>query len=230
MTNEILDKIEKIIRLQENAATEGEANAAAAALSRLLTKHNMDEAAARQRLGKRPEKDSWLAEYHTINFGKTSWSRSLYYNIAKSNFCRMWYLPGTHKVGVVGERVNIDATNELHAATSTVAARLVEKRWIEFLTSPNYRGDHGKAWKNSYMLGFVAGVRRAMIDARRETLATVDGGSVLAILKDQEADAALERVMPNLRSGGKTKTSGRGYNAGYADGRAHGHARKSLTS
>jgi Protein of unknown function (DUF2786) len=216
----ILDKLERIKTLAERAATPAEAEAAAAALTKLLTRYNLSMVVLDRRLGARPPANY---EQRAVDLGAaTRWRRNLLNAIAHHGFCRSWWGGWPTKDYLVGEPENILAVEEMYRHFEAEVIRLADAAWRGH-ASQRFPWETVRAWKERYRLGCVDGLGAAMARARRAAVGDVADGAALVVVKDAEADAALAKVAPNLtaareRAFGFLETSA--YDRGWRDGSA----------
>lgn len=187
----ILDKLERIKRLHERAGTPAEAEAAAAALTKLLTKHNLTAAEFDHRLERTPQ-DDYVK--HIVDLGgRTSWQRELLDQLAYNNFCRAVHLLGHDKSFLVGEPRNIEVVRDLYAHLRREVDRLADHAWDEAKRGGTWLD--ARSWKRAYRLGVVEGIGAAMAEAKRAATAEVEHGSELVLVKDAELAVAQERLV-----------------------------------
>lgn len=216
INDQILNKLAYIKTLKEQAATPGEAEAAAAAMTRMLTKYGLSMLELDARLGTMPTVSSFLYEH--IDLASTAmWKRTLIYHIATFNFSRVIYIPGKQTVDFVGTEQNLALVQAMYAWLVLEVNALADKGWNEY----RYRHMYSvKAWKNAYRTGVVAGLGKAMHEARAAEVAAYSGGSALVVVND----AALNEAV--LQHVGKTTTkslrvsNGDAYQRGYQTGRS----------
>lgn len=227
MDAKLLDKFEKIIELQGRAATQGEANAAASALQRLLTQHNIELNEVNRRLGNKAPKVTITSERFACP--QANWMRSLWNVVAMANEGRCFYSGSSVTViAHKGKHENIARSVDVLAAT---ANRLAPRAYREYLAARQARGlmrwndDTSRTWTNSYKWGFVAGVKQALADAKQEVVDQYTGGSALVLVQEKEvADymAANHRGLVQSRATYSGGGYGAGKSAGYATGGGRG--------
>lgn len=220
----ILDKIRKLIRLKESAkkiGSEGEANAAAAAVNRLLTEYNLslmevtEEAAATPALAvSKSVEVSYQDTYGNI------WKRDLLRIISEYNYCQILLYSGTTHMVVLGTKENASVVIALSNYLRSAFKSLAMDRHCEFI-----KGKRGyyctqkfkKSYIRSYLLGCCTGLRNqfeSMIKTSQET------GLVLChkqLIKDYLGTLSLvTRKAVKI----KDRTNYSAYSAGYADGKS----------
>jgi len=217
ISDAILNKLAYIKTLKEQASTPGEAEAAAAAMTRMLTKYGLDMMELDMRLGTMPKASDFLYEKVDLE-SSAMWKRTLIYHIAKHNFSRVIYIPGKKTVDFVGTQQNLQVVQAMYAWLVLEVNALAEIGWQQFTDKYYYSV---KSWKNAYRTGLVSGLGRAMKDARAEVLLASDSGSALVVVNEKALD---EAVLLNV---GKTRTSslrvsnGDAYSRGYDVGRSY---------
>lgn len=180
MTNEterIIDQIRRIRNLAENAGTEGEAAAAAAAMSRLLSKHNLD-------LSEIPtgeandELDEPISNETIVTQTKQSdyrWREELLIAIATYNFCRVLhtttYEPGTYKsrsaIILIGQPHNREVVKFLYDLLTETLTRLSK---VHPMVSEQRKADLAFVKKYGGRLDYAFSPRRTFLYAAVETL------------------------------------------------------------
>ncbi len=188
----IMDKLERVKRLQERAGTVAEAEAAAAALTKLLTKYNLTAAEFDHRIERNPQ-DDYVRQTVDLD-GRTSWQRDLLGAVAHHNFCRVVHIARTDLSYLVGEPRNIEIVRDLYTYLRREVDRLADRAWEEARgSSPDWISS--REWKRSYRAGVVDGIGMAMTEAKRTAVAEVEHGSQLVLVKDAELTAARDRLI-----------------------------------
>ena len=158
---DIRDKLVKILRLADNAATEGEARAAAAAAARLAASEGIDLATIDITEGK---EDPWAGFGATILDGVTStWRGELLSNVARGFGCRcIW----NNRYGTYARRYRVFGPVDATTMVVMVYQRfepIVERLTREHLAARRAAGEPtGKLYAGNYRRGLVDGIDRAM--------------------------------------------------------------------
>lgn len=111
MSNNLHEKIAKILRLAENAGTEGERDAAVSRAQALAFKYNLDLSTIDIE-----EKDTNQVKNDNVGIHETQWEHVLLHGIANVNFCRVYWIDysrGKRSHYLVGRPHNIDITNQM---------------------------------------------------------------------------------------------------------------------
>lgn len=188
MTDEIknvLEKVEKLLRLAAANPNEAEAASATAKAQDLLTAYNLDMAAVEEvsgGTGKRAQED--------LLGGRYEWQRNLWEAVAELNFCTYWNehvfiesVLGTakeyrkiegswrwvrgmwqHQHRIIGRVVNIAATKAMATYLENVCDRLTKER----VRNTNERAN-GR-WANSFREGLTHSVISKIYDRRAHLL------------------------------------------------------------
>jgi hypothetical protein len=220
---EVLEKIEKIQTLIDRAGTDEEANAAAAALTRVLTRHSLTMMDIEGRLGG-PQKS--IYGRHEIQMEKSGWRRDLLHVVARNNFGRIVIFPGQAKCAVVCDERSFEIIvstykrlEDLIWKVTDAAILRIKEDWAnsyEYTRSP-------RTWSNSYRLGMVQGISVAMREAKNQEVQDFTGGSGLVVIKDKEVAQALHDLFPRLRAGGGSSIgNSSAYKQGFASGKGLG--------
>lgn len=225
MEKNLLDKIEKIITLQDRAGTVEEANAAASALQRILTQHNLELAEVQRRLGNKAPSTKVVSV--RFNCPQAMWMRSLWHVVTQQNQGDSFYSGST--ITIIAHEGKHEAIQQTVEAMAAIANVLAPKMYREYVDGqPSWRVNPSRSWTNSFKWGFVAGVKKAMIEAKEDVIQQYTGGSAL-VLVDQEKEVA--EFMKRFTLGKPTTStfSGSGYGAGKSAGYANANTRSRLS-
>ncbi len=187
----ILDKLERVKRLQERAGTAAEAAAAAAALTKLLTKYNLTALELDRRIERNPQ-DDYVGQFVDLD-GRTSWQRGLLDAVSRHNFCRAVHVSGTDHSFLVGEPRNIEIVRDLYTYLRREVDRLADCAWED--AKDNAQWLDVRSWKRAYRLGAVEGIAHAMAAAKQAAITEVEHGSALVLVKDAELAVAQDRLI-----------------------------------
>lgn len=219
--DKILDKIRKLIRLKESASkigSEGEANAAAAAVNKLLTEYNLSlmEVAEEETAPVLNITESSRFSYQDV-YGNI-WKRDLLRIISEYNYCQILLYSGTTYMVVLGTKENASVVIALYNYLRVAFKSLAVDRHREFI-----RGKRGyyctqkfkKNYIRSYLLGCCTGLRSQFESISRTCKET---GLVIChkqLIKDYLATISLVKRKPVQN---KCKTNYSAYTSGYVDG------------
>src|SRR5690348_17337282 len=170
MDMELTEKFEKIMALMDKAATEGEAQAAAAAFQRLLVKHGVEEMEVRRAAGTVLKGEQYTYRWITVappNSKDTGWKNSLLHALSRYSLCRS-FNKGSGKqnevclLGLPSEIVAlVQFFDRTAAAFDRLAAADVEMMRIEAWRARE-KPAHAGSWRNSFLLGAVSGLEDKM--------------------------------------------------------------------
>lgn len=219
----LIDKLQKVANLLDNAGTPGEAEAAAAALSRLLLKYNLDEADVRAAQGS-AAKSHIVVRPITITQGKSAakWQWLLLNTIARHNFTQLVKRGGSSSAGwIAGTNENIDAVLDLYARLSIVFKRLASESWkaqpphtVYFTTRAQYI--HG------FLLGVPAGLsERFRLDRKQDEEADRRVSALVVTTERQLSEAVAAELGRTTRTGRRSTVDGRAYDHGRAAGKSY---------
>lgn len=226
MDNVLREKLGKIQRLMSAAGTVGEAEAAAAAMQRLVLKHNLDTADL-EGLGE-TEREEYISRYIVLGSKGSSglqWRINLAYVMGEMNFCafiREGFHGGTG--WMVGQASNVDAAEEMFKSIAEANERLAPTEWYSFRNSSRYDGSSTVAWKNSFKIGFVAGIRMKMRMERQTVAQELEAGVVSSLVVVKEAElkeAVAEKIGKTTTHKGSAPTNVNGYQRGVEKGLSH---------
>lgn len=213
LTSQLVDKFEKLLQLEQRAATPGEAEAAAAAMTRLLTKHNLDMMEVHRRLGSQGPKIDMIKKW--VDVPAAAWRKSLLWIVARNNFTTfIYYRRGGY---LIGHQASILTTWQLYESLIGTVEHLADLAWADIAA---WSGESAAIWKNSFRLGCVSGIGDAIRRAKRAAVEETEGGSALVLVNEKELAEAVEKfVGPTSRSGHTNVTNAAAYRAGYATGK-----------
>lgn len=236
----LLEKIRKVARLAENAGTDGEAQAAALAMQRLMAENDIDiseidvnDEPSRQ------EVEDVTAEVLT---NRVNWQERLLMVIARNFRCEMYISSGDQldaKSGnwkkrtayrLVGMTDDVAMATECYKATAKAADRLYRtyikaRKEADYADGlPQWSISQGHRAKNAYLDGFVNGLSRAFheqVEANRQQ--AIDGGvAAIVLVKPQDVVKRMESM--NLRRASRSHANGYGDGHARAAGAADGHS------
>lgn len=215
ITEQILNKLAYIKTLKENAATPGEAEAAAAALIRMLTKYGLSIMELDARLGVMPKASDFKLD--NVNVGSTAmWKRTLLHHIATFNFSETVIVPGSPYVSFVGTEQSLQLVKAMFAWLVLEVNSLTDKAWNSL---PYKYGYSARSWKDSYRKGVVAGLGSAMRAARNSEVSAYEGGSSLVVVNQQALKEAVSQLIGKTTTQSVAVRTGSAYNRGYDAGR-----------
>lgn len=230
MDQQILDKIASLINLKENPGTPGEAAAAAAALQRLLFKHNLAEEDVRlHATSTKQVAEEYIHEMYDVGQkqGDTNgnWKHQLLFVICKNNFCG--YVSGhqSRRGHIVGQKHNVVVVKAMFEYLVKEIKRLTIKEWRAAFPDTYGQLNNTKvefSWKRSFREGAVAVIAQRLAAERREDLKEAgEKGAALVVQKDKELKDAITKHIGETkagRSGGGSVLAG-AYSAGKEAGR-----------
>lgn len=161
----ILSKLRKLKALYEGAKeinSEGEANAAAAAIQRLLTQYNLsvDEIGTDEQ-----KKEDVVVDEKTSGFTYKSiggeWEQRLVYVICKWNFCRCFVYGKSYRtLLLVGKKENLETVKWLREMLSERFVSFSKKRFKEYQKTREYASKpiSMDKYQRSYLMGCAAGL------------------------------------------------------------------------
>lgn len=216
---DVLEKIEKIQALMSRAGTQEEAEAASAALQRLLTKHNLELFDVEQRLGNGKHKSEFVREHFNLKH-QSGWRRDLLHVVAVNNFGKITYTQGSGWTSIVAEKRQVPIIIETYLRLEKLLWKMSRDASDREYANPSYEYSlEPRAWLNSYRNGFVWGLNRAMQAAKRDEIAQHEGGSALVVVKEEELNAAFSEFYPKLgKASSRDISSSAGYHAGMRAG------------
>jgi hypothetical protein len=221
--DKIVEKLKKLMRLQEGAkkiGSEGEANAAAAAISRLLTQYNLSlmdidpeerkETMQIQRTGHISFKDTYGL-----------WKRSLMNVLCEFNYCKTFLISGQTNMIVVGTEANTSTVIYLYDMLRSIFRKLAPVRYEEFA-----KGKRGAArtekYKRKYIASYLNGCAYGLkAKLKLEAAANEVQEKSLVVCHNQLINDYMSNYSPVERKAPKTKKKdiAEAFCNGYRDGK-----------
>ena len=189
MDQAVLKKIRDLLRLQRRAATDGEAQAAAFALGKLLTKHQLDLASIEDDV---PQPSAMVADEPLETFGRMCrWRTELAGAVCGHLGVAFWLRKKTCRgPGFFERKVSIimcGRPGDTEAARALYSWLLVESQRL--CTAKGYVQKR----RNDWLLGFAVGVRDQLREAKKqasEEHVPNPGGQTAAIVLASRLDEA----------------------------------------
>lgn len=214
MDKELLSKLQKIKALMESPGTEAEAEAAAAALQRFLTRHQLDATD----LDRSVDPPTYIRQ--DVTPGDDAWERLLIQVLARHNFCRFVYYTGSPTGYLIGRPEDIQSVSSLYTELRATINRFASTRWRGAAL-----GSKKKSWKRTYSLGAAHGMDQAIAEAKATVIRDLANSHALVLVRDHELQVAYEALRGNVSTRPRTRTRSYApgaYSQGYQDGRQHG--------
>jgi hypothetical protein len=214
LTEELKAKLIYVTTLKERATTQGEAEAAAAALTRLMTRYGLAQMHLDMLVQDKKAGSSFT--HDMVDLGAAAqWRRNLFFAICKYNFSTMVQERNSTKVHFIGEKRNLELIQSMYAWLVLEVNAVADQAWKD--RTPR-RGDTIKAWKNAFRRGMVAGLYDAMKAARDAEVAAYSGGSALMVVNEDALKAAVLEFIGKTTKSSAQRLDADAYNAGYKAG------------
>lgn len=224
--NDILARVTKLLSYNTaNGCTEAEMQAAAAKAQSLMTRYNLSMAEIEVAEGKlneeyTVERDVW----NNYPGGGTSltWRRSLLVTLCQFNFCesQFWRTQvNANLFQMVGQPHNIQMVKYLLAYLNRQMLTLSRDALKDAQEAESLSARvHPDRWRSSYLLGMVQGIHNRL-QAQFNTDTTAEAGSTaLVVVKEQELQEAVERLVGKLKVKSLTVRSGSVQGSAYGRG------------
>jgi hypothetical protein len=227
--SKILDRVRKLLaKAEAEGCTQAEAEALTAKATELMAKYGIEQAlldATKPAADNKP-----IDRKFDVPAPHASVKGNLLYNLGKAMGCTGVQLSSRSGSGVVlhmfGFRSDIERLDVLYTSLLLQMAHGLERQEIPERAQRDYAGrSHVKAFRRSWMLGFISAVVARVNAAENRVKAEAEqdettGSSTALVLADRslQVKAALTDAYPRTRQTRMTH-SGRGFNAGYANGR-----------
>lgn len=230
MNSNIEQKLKNLLHLAKNAATDGEAAAAAAQAAKIAEKYRI-EIATLDGIGEVEERTVKAEDPLFSAMNNIHWKVDLASYICMYNGCKM-LIWSTYKKDSFGETKRIKEYLLFGKPSDIQVVRyLFAYLSVELIRlSKQVSKGKGKSFSNSYLRGAVQGVKEQLKTAQQEAR---EGISTTALVKIDKRLADAKAEMNRLFSNNKKITStgvindANAYNRGMADGR-NVHLGKSL--
>lgn len=196
MSDDILNKIKKLVRLSESS-NPNEAASAMAKAQAMLQQHNL-EMSDLGAIGE--DKDEVGNDVFSYGLRRVSWKEKLAGVIARNNFCGN--LIGKGYIRFIGHKRDLAVVEWMFKDVSArleVLSREDFKRWKK--DNP-YESVHGKHWMNAYLFGAVNGIATRFHEQKKafEAAQSAKGntGMALMIVKSEAIDRYIKMTYQNL--------------------------------
>jgi len=226
--DKLLERVRKLLNKAEaEGCTDQEAQALTAKAAELMAKYGIDQALL---TATKPEADKPVDKKFTIPAPYATVNSTLLYNIAKAMGCSGVRLAGRTANGVTlhlfGFGSDIERAELLYTSLLLQMANGLAHLEIPAVYQRDYAGrSRVKSYKRSWMLGFVGAVvirvqaaeRGARQAAERDT--GRPGTALVLADRSVQVQSAFKAAYPSVRTQ-QSSSGGRGFNAGYASGKA----------
>lgn len=226
----VLKKLRKLQNLYEGAKkinSEGEANAAAAAIQRLLIQYNlsMDEIGTDEEKSKDTVLEEKVDGFTYKSIGG-EWEFRLLYVLCKWNFCKCFQVGGTYKrLMIFGKKENIETVKWLRSMLAERFVSFSKNRFKEYQKTVEYamKPISMDKYQRSYLMGCAAGLdAKLKEESDREKAKDAEFGAKVTALVVRNDTAVTEYIENKYKVGrGRARRenfdSARAY--GYKDGK-----------
>ena len=209
----------KITALKKQAATEGEAQAAAAAVQRLLLKYNLSLSEVLLERGEGTEDSGIVTEQFRFSdyYKSKTWKQQLLFGIGSYNFVKA-LMHGDNQGSFIGKPENVLVARQLFDYLCEELERLsydelykaqgYERRprgkWQWAKVGPNTIKTHGRTWRQAVLLGAVHRLKQRMADnywavVDEERSCNASQVTALITLNETAIDEYVKSQWPRLR-------------------------------
>ena len=221
----IIDRIRKMMRLRDNnAATQGEMEAASLLIQKLLFEHNlsMDEVSTEN--VDNPYERQFEEPAHQKK-RESTWVIDLYNVIAKHNFCHI-VVEGqyknpkdrnhkTYKVAIIGKRENVEVVMYFCSWLVPKIRKMADEAFFSY-NGYEKRGQ----FLRGYLVGCVAGINAQLVTQQHRMEQQSDASRALVLRRDIELQREVARYYPKTKTGRRSSLRSQdGSSQGYEDGR-----------
>lgn len=221
--NNILERIQKLLNLQQGAEAVGslhEAELAAVRVHEILLKYNLDMADVTGYVKPETSQINRFDEEGIINpKNEGKWIHTLYHVLCKHNFCKMVINSGRteHPYAIlIGTKVNVESVKFL-ADQLENRIRIAEKDgWKR-----NFSSEKRNAFRRGFFLGAVRGIDDQLRLKKLQEEANNNKVTALVLSVDKKLNTFMENEFHNLKPGKAARTTARlGVSMGYEQGRS----------
>lgn len=226
----VLKKLRKLQNLYEGAKkinSEGEANAAAAAIQRLLIQYNlsMDEIGTDEEKSKDTVLEEKVDGFTYKSIGG-EWEFRLLYVLCKWNFCKCFQVGGTYKrLMIFGKKENIETVKWLRSMLAERFVSFSKNRFKEYQKTVEYamKPIGMDKYQRSYLMGCAAGLdAKLKEESDREKAKDAEFGAKVTALVVRN-DTAVTEYIENKYKVGKGKARRENFDSarafGFRDGK-----------
>ena len=226
----VLKKLSKLQNLYEGAKkinSEGEANAAAAAIQRLLIQYNlsMDEIGTDEEKSKDTVLEEKVDGFTYKSIGG-EWEFRLLYVLCKWNFCKCFQVGGTYKrLMIFGKKENIETVKWLRSMLAERFVSFSKNRFKEYQKTVEYamKPISMDKYQRSYLMGCAAGLdAKLKEESDREKAKDAEFGAKVTALVVRN-DTAVTEYIENKYKVGKGKARREKFDSarvfGFRDGK-----------
>jgi len=169
----------------ENIGSENEAQAFAAMLNKLLTKHNleMSDIEWKKEQNQEPTRRDWFSGKRKT-YG---WEVMLARIIAEANYCKI--LAGRGYIVFVGQKSGVDTSAEtmkyMHAVADKIATKEYQIRYAKCYAEGNEREMYG--YRASFLISFVARLKERLADQKFQIIQENNVSGCTTLMRLDEA-------------------------------------------
>ena len=227
MTNEPIDDtiLEKIRKVQGylKSYNPNEAAVAAAKLTEMLLKHNIDISQIPQSERKRDPFTKQTIRTETKQ-QIPEWKISIGFSVAKANLCRMVTSYDSREVYFLGRESNVEVTQFIYETCTRDLQAMADTFW--YVIKDVLKGDgtetiHGRTWKMQFLTGAAAGVQQKLREEIERWRNENTNANALIVTNDSELQVYMKSIFPNLgtHSSSSYVRGGNAYGLGVATGK-----------
>lgn len=219
MNDEIISKIQNLLRLSENNSNLNESAAAYKAAQELLTRHKLTLADIES---KATEGSSEPIEVSNVPLyvGKRAitWKGCLADQIAQVNGCGVWWRPSLHNGKWVKRLMIMGAPSDMAICTWLFQTCVTQIEAMCKIALAANRGG-GKTFSNNFKMGAVHTIAKRLKEAKEEVEEEYAGTAAIVLVKKNEMEVRKAMDSMNLKA---TRASYRSDRSGYAAGKEAG--------
>lgn len=217
----IIEKIQKLLALQEDAENQGsleEAANAAAKVQTLLLKHNLDMAKVNGHEKVAVILKAVSSKGTGWNKRQGKWMQGLYQGICEHNFCNLVLSHGWDKeeikMQLMGEPHNLEVVEYMGYSLSQTLLRMQSRAWLKY-----YGPDKKGTFRRGYLQGAALGIISKLREIREAALEDNDQVAGLVLVQSEKVSKFKDNKFPNLKAGRASNTSSTAIAQGFREGK-----------
>lgn len=219
--NKMVALLKKMIAHEKSARSIGniaEAEAFAAKIQNLLLSHKLEMTDLEVEAQK--TEDPFGKEQHGVNYGSTpQWRITLASAIARSFFCKAFYIAGMNKIQFVGRTSDRAATIQMYEYLGELGKSIGAEEWKVARAQFGYSVSFKAKWDKSFRQGYADAISQRLRKDQYD-LTAVNPNAFALVRREEVALEAYVKDTMRIKTGVGRKQDGN-FDA-YAKGKAHG--------
>lgn len=195
ISNDIYEKIQKLLRLAERAGTVAEAANASAKIQRLLIKYNLDI----EEVNRYKKTDLCEGYDYYSNYGKNvdiNLIKTLFLTIAHFHMCKLISINQNNMFIIIGEKYNVKTLYVLVEYILQTIERLYSKHLKEL--DVKLKSKEKKVYKENFYSGAILAINEKFTIQQEENKEEFGEAKIndLMVIKNNEIDKRVDELFP----------------------------------